>query len=105
MNFKDSRKDLILSALGKTWIFDVDGTIVVHNGYLSPSGDTLLPGVKEFFAQIPTLDKIILITARKTEYKYELENFLQRNGIRYDVILYNMPSGERILVNLSLIHI
>lgn len=40
---------LVLSPLPKTWIFDVDGTIVKHNGYLTEKGDELLPGVRVFF--------------------------------------------------------
>ena len=38
----------IFSNLNKTWIFDLDGTLVIHNGYKCGE-DTLLPGVKEFF--------------------------------------------------------
>lgn len=39
---------LVLSALPHTWIFDIDGTICVHNGYKN-GGDVLLNGVKKFF--------------------------------------------------------
>ena len=39
-------KQLILSTLPKTWIFDLDGTILKHNGYKIDGEDTLLPGVK-----------------------------------------------------------
>ena len=38
----------IFSNLNKTWIFDLDGTLVIHNGYKCGE-DTLLPGIKEFF--------------------------------------------------------
>ena len=48
---------LTLSPLPKTWLFDVDGTIVKHNGHLH-GGDELLEGVKEFFAQISTEDEV-----------------------------------------------
>lgn len=91
--------DLTLSSLPKTWLFDVDGTLVVHNGHLTPRGDELLPGVKDVFARIPPEDIIILLTARKDDYRIKLENFLHANDIRYDQILYGMPMGERILVN------
>lgn len=37
------------SPLAKTWILDIDGTIVKHNGYKIDGYDTLLEGVKEFF--------------------------------------------------------
>ena len=38
-----------LSPLNHTWLIDVDGTIVKHNGYIIDGQDTLLDGVKEFF--------------------------------------------------------
>ena len=87
------------SSLTKTWLFDVDGTLVKHNGYKIDGYDTLLDGVKEFFAKIPLEDKIVLLTARKDEYLEDLKNFLTENGLRYDYVLTNMPMGERILVN------
>ena len=48
-----------LSRLGHTWIFDLDGTIVKHNGYKIDGYDTLLDGAKEFLEQIPEKDMII----------------------------------------------
>ena len=39
--------EIVMSTLPKTWIFDLDGTIVKHNGYLLDGEDTLLPGVRE----------------------------------------------------------
>ena len=90
---------LRLSTLPNTWVFDVDGTLVIHNGHLRPQGDELLPGVKEFFASLPAQDAVVLLTARKKELGPALEAFLTANGIRYDAILYGMPAGERILVN------
>ncbi len=87
------------STLNKTWILDVDGTIVKHNGYKIDGYDTLLDGVKEFFAQLNADDKVVLLTARKEEYLPALKEFLELNGIRYDYLLLDMPMGERILVN------
>lgn len=88
-----------LSSLNKTWIIDVDGTIVKHNGYLIDGYDTLLEGVKEFFGDLPPDDKIVLMTARKKEHLENLKNFLSEQGIRYDYLLTDMPMGERILIN------
>lgn len=90
---------LKLSPLAKTWVFDVDGTLLVHNGHLRTQGDEVLPGVKEFFSNISPKDKVILLTARKEMFRDQLESFLNDNGIRFDKILYEMPVGERILVN------
>lgn len=90
---------LELSPLNKTWILDVDGTLVKHNGYLIDGYDTLLDGVKEFFEKISSEDKVVLLTARKTKYIENLKKFLKENHIRYDYLLTDMPMGERILVN------
>lgn len=90
---------LTLSPLPKTWIFDVDGTIVRHNGHLTREGDQLLPGVKELLESIPATDVIVLMTARKAEYQDSLKRFLVKNNIRFDYLLTDMPQGERILVN------
>lgn len=90
---------LILSTLPKTWIFDLDGTLVKHNGYKLDGRDTLLPGAKEYLAGIPEEDKIILFTSRTEEYKELTLQFLRENDIRYDKILFDMPMGERIIVN------
>ena len=90
---------LTLSPLPKTWVFDVDGPIVKHNGHLTQEGDQLLPGVKELFESIPASDVIVLLTARKAEHQNSLKDFLTRNDIRFDYLLSNMPQGERILIN------
>lgn len=88
-----------LSTLAKTWIFDIDGTLVKHNGHLTPEGDVLLPNVQEEFQRIPKNDIIILLTARKEEYKASLIEFLNKNQIRFDHLICGIPNGERILIN------
>lgn len=92
-------KNIVLSNLNKTWIFDVDGTIVKHNGYKIDGKDTLLAGAKEFLDNIPSSDMIIFLTARKEEYRKVTEEFLKENNIRYNFIIFEAPYGERILVN------
>ena len=52
-----------LSTLPKTWIFDLDGTILKHNGYKIDGKDTLLQGAKEYLDTLPKEDKIIFITS------------------------------------------
>ena len=90
---------LELSTLGHTWIFDIDGTIVKHNGYKNDGTDTFLPKAKEFLQSLPNKDMIIFLTAREECYRDITEKFLQDNGIRYNAIIFNAPHGERILVN------
>ena len=51
------------------------------------------------FDSIPCTDTIILMTARSSEYRAMLESFFSRNRIRFDMIIYNLPPGERILFN------
>ena len=92
-------KKLLLSKLPHTWILDIDGTLVKHNGYLTPEGDTLLDGVTEFLASIPEKDMIILVTARSSEVRDMTEKFLSKNNIRYDHIIFDAPVGERIIIN------
>ncbi len=89
---------LVMSTLPKTWIFDLDGTIVEHNGY-KHGGDILLPGVLEFWKQIPERDFILILTSRTSDEKYNTEKFLRDNKIRYNKIIFDMPMGERILIN------
>lgn len=94
-----SDKNLKLSSLGHTWILDLDGTIVKHNGYKIDGEDTLLPEAINFLKQIPLDDLIIILTSRTNEYEQETINFLNKNNIRYNHIIFNAPYGERIVVN------
>lgn len=89
---------LVLSSLPHTWVIDVDGTICIHNGYKN-GGDEILAGVREFFAQIPAEDMIVILTSRKAEEKTNLENFMHQQGLRFNHIIFDAPMGERILIN------
>ena len=91
--------DLPLKDLPKGWILDLDGTLVVHNGYKTGE-DTILPGVKDFFEKnVKPDDYVLIISARFSEFKGIAEKCLDENGIRYDKIIYDTPRGERILIN------
>ena len=90
---------IIMSTLPKTWIFDLDGTLLKHNGYKLDGKDSILPGVKEYLDSIPQDDRLIILTSRTEEYRDSTIRFLEDEGIRYDEILFNMPFGERIVVN------
>ena len=88
-----------MSPLGKTWLFDLDGTVLKHNGYKIDGEDTILFGAKEFLDSLPSEDIIIFLTSRKTQYMDKTIKFLNDNGIRYNNIIFDLPYGERILVN------
>ena len=90
---------LHVSALGKTWLLDLDGTIVKHNGYKLDGHDTLLPGAKEFLDGLPAQDLVVFVTSRPQELAARTEAFLTAHALRYHAIVYGAPYGERILVN------
>lgn len=49
---------------------------------------------------IPKDDYIIILTARFEDFApQKTKDFLAEYNIRYDQILFNMPQGERILIN------
>ena len=93
------KEELVLSTLPKTWVFDLDGTLLKHNGYMIDGVDTILSGTLEYLETIPKEDRIVIFTSRTDEYKEMTLDFLQKHRIRYDEILFNMPMGERIIVN------
>ena len=90
---------LILSTLPKTWIFDLDGTLLKHNGYKLDGEDSILEGAKEYLDSLPKEDRIVIFTSRKEIYRETTLDFLDRNAVRYDDILFEMPMGERLIVN------
>ena len=90
--------NLNLSSLNHSFIIDIDGTIFKHNGHLDGE-DSLLDGVIEFWQKIPVSDFILLLTSRKEKFKQTTENALKKNGLRFDLIIYDVPTGERVLIN------
>jgi len=97
---EDKEKDtVVMSTLPKTWILDLDGTLLKHNGYKIDGKDSLLPGAKEYVDSLPEDDRIVILTSRTDEYKQMTLDYLKEVGIRYDEIIFNIPYGERIIVN------
>lgn len=90
---------LYLSPLVHTWLLDLDGTLVKHNGYKVDGKDSWLPGAKKFLARIDQQDVIILLTSRPESVRGQTEDFLRESGVRYDYIIFGLPYGERILIN------
>jgi hypothetical protein len=95
MNMKKN----FMKKLDKTWFFDLDGTLVEHAGLETRGYDSLLPNVKEVFEKIPNEDMVIITTARPESEKEKTETFLKENGIKFNLILYNLKKGKRILIN------
>ena len=83
----------------KTWILDLDGTIVKHDGPFLDGEDSFLPGAKEFLQSIPKEDMIVFLTARTEYEKPHTLRFLREKRVRYDHIIFNAGRGERILIN------
>lgn len=88
-----------LEHLGKTWFVDLDGTLLIHNGYLK-DGDSLIPNSLKFInEEINPKDYIVITTGRDECYRKETINFLNDNGIRFNHIIFGLPTGHRIVVN------
>jgi len=84
--------------LKKTWIFDLDGTLVVHGGYITGK-EVKLPGIDELFNSIPKDDMIIIVTGRPENDKELTIKNLKELNIRFDHIIFNAGKGARIIVN------
>ncbi len=90
---------ITVSDLGKTWLLDLDGTILRHNGHLTKEGDAFLEGAEDFLKNIPKGDRMIFLTSRDASWAAATEGFLDAHGIGPYQILYGLPYGERILIN------
>ncbi len=101
----------IQDKLGKTWFFDLDGTllkstsnesldsIINQFGPKSFRQEIALPSSKKFLKNIPKQDKVVLTTARSKRHKDHTVKALDFLGIKYDQIIFDITSGARILVN------
>ncbi len=92
-------EEIRISPMPKTWILDLDGTLLVHDGPYILGRDEFLPGAREFLDSIPPRDMIILLTARSDYEKAHTMRFLKENHVRYDHIIFNAGEGERIMIN------
>ena len=92
-------RQLKISPMPKTWILDLDGTLLVHDGPYILGKDEFLPGAREFLDSIPQRDMIIFLTARSDYEKPHTMRFLKENNVRYDHLIFNAGEGERIMIN------
>ena len=93
------QQSIHLSQMPKTWILDLDGTIVKHDGPFKEGKDSFLPGAREFLENISKEDMIIFLTARTKYEKPHTLQFLKEHNVRYDYIIFCAGQGERILIN------
>lgn len=91
-------KDIVLSKLPHTWLIDLDGTILRHNGHLVDD-EILLPGVLDFWRNIPNSDLIILLSARLVTEEQATLDFIKEKNLRFDGAIFGLTKGERILIN------
>ncbi len=89
---------ITLSPLRKSWFIDLDGTVLVHNKDVSKFDDQVIEKSLEFLSSIRE-DFIVFTTSRESKYKNKTEDFLEKNNIKYDVIIYDLPYGERLIIN------
>lgn len=93
---------------GKTYFIDIDGTIVKHisnddidnmlnNGTMFE--EVLLPGVHQLWDKFQPNDKIVITTARKESHRQITEKIFSQNNLRFDLLIMDLPSGQRILIN------
>ncbi len=89
---------LRLSTLPHTWLIDLDGVIMPHNGHLR-GDEGLLPGARELWASIPPGDCVVVMSARGEEHGAAALALMAAAGLRVDRALFGLPVGERILIN------
>jgi hypothetical protein len=89
-----------LSDLSKTWFIDFDGTLVLQKSHLSEQ-DRILPRTLEFFKNhIKENDYVVITTARNgNEHKDRISRFMMAYGLKCDLIICDLPTGPRIVVN------
>jgi len=84
----------------KTWFLDFDGTLVAQKSYHGDV-DEILPTTIDFFNTIIKNDDFVIITTGREEanHKKRIEGFMKKFNLRYDLIICNLPTGPRIVIN------
>lgn len=97
--------------LDKTWFVDLDGTVLKHrsnseidnfiNVYGEKSHLEEIPLVSRlhFFKNLPKGDTIIITTARLNHQKEHTIRALNHWKMPYNELIFDIPSGPRIVVN------
>jgi hypothetical protein len=84
----------------KTWFLDFDGTLVEQRSYLGDK-DHILPSTKDFFSKIIKDDDCVVITTAREgkDHKDRISLFMKSHGLKCDMIICDLPSGPRLLIN------
>ena len=97
---ESTERSIKLSNLPKTWIFDIDGTLVLHNGHISNENEDFLVGVESFLAENIEKDDVILLTTSRTKEESSLIFEKVKHICNCDVrVISSLPFGERLLFN------
>ena len=85
----------------KTIFCDQDGCVFEHRGKEGISlSQPILPGVKQKFDEWEKKGYIVIITtARNRRFKEITEKAQLNNGLKYDDLIMNIGSGQRVLIN------
>lgn len=92
---------------GKTYFMDIDGTIVENLSWEALEKHNmdsnfiqmLLPGVEHFFISLKEEDIVIFTTARSEKFREMTERTLKFHNINYKLLIMDLTSGERYLIN------
>jgi len=96
----------MINRMGRTFFIDIDGTLVRHktaveldNMIETPINEELLPGVLELWDHFEIDDCIVITTARRNRHRGITERIFKDNNLRYNMMLFELESGPRILIN------
>ena len=79
---------------GHTIFCDIDGTIFYH------ATDMILPGTKERFDEWNEKGyTIIITTARPSAWKQDTLRALDKHGLIYHAIIFDLGNGSRYVIN------
>lgn len=87
--------------MSKTLFIDMDGTLVKHNYDPQNTEDEILPGVFEFLSNTKEMGCFHVLTTNRSKKNCEkiLAVFADKISFAFDLELYDLPVGIRILIN------
>ena len=58
-----------------------------------------MPGAMDLWARMAQDDVIVILTARSSVHRASTEAFLLGQGLRFNLLIMDLPHGERLLFN------